>query len=228
MTELTEAIEKAKGLYTLQEAAWYARLPLSTLRAWFSEKPDKKGVLAPSIRDESIDGGSFITFVDFIQSLAIRAIRMEKKIPLQRIRDAVKRAENTYGIDYPFARPHTTWLSGKDLFIQLEGMEDLVQVSGKNPDQVTSKKIIEFYLEEVYFNPDTGLAERYKPATNIKMDPKIGFGQPLVESCNIPAVVLWEAVRIEGSFEKVAELYGISIEEVKTAFSYCDSLTPAA
>ncbi len=225
MTKISTAIEKETGLYTLQEAAWYARLPQATLRAWFSVNNGKKGVLAEG---ELIEDGSFISFVDFIQTLAIRAIRVEKKIPLQRIRDAVKKAEDTYGLAYPFARKHTTYLSGKDLFIQLEDMDDLIQVSGKNPDQVTSKKIIEFYLEEVSFDPETGLARLYKPYENIKMDPSIGFGQPLVETCNVPAVVLWESVRNEESFEKVAELYGIEVEDVKTAFSYCDSLTPAA
>lgn len=225
MTKLLTAIENETGLYTIQEAAWYARLPQATLRAWFSEVNGKKGVLAEG---ETIEDGSFISFIDFIQTLAIRAIRIEKKIPLQRIRDAVKRAEENYGFSYPFARKHTTYLSGKDLFIQLHDMEDLVQVSGKNPDQVTSKKIIEFYLEEVSFDPETGLAKLYRPYENIKMDPSIGFGQPIVETCNIPAVVLWESVRTEGSFEKVAELYGIDVEDVKTAFSYCDSLTPAA
>jgi uncharacterized protein (DUF433 family) len=223
---ISEVISKKKGIYTVQEAAWYARLPIATLRRWIEISDNNSQVFSSEYED--LEEG-FVSFLDFVQALAIRAIRNEKKIPLQRIREAVQSAEEEYNVKYPLARQHTTYLSGKEILIQLDGMDDLVTISGKSKGQINMKKIIEYYLEDISFDA-IGVAIQYRPIPGILMDPKIRFGEPVIEGRNITAQSLWEAVESEGNFESVSELFDVEVEKVKLAYRFYDILErkPAA
>src|SRR5690349_307789 len=93
------------GIYTVAEAAFYARVHPTTLHRWLYGTADGEAVLRPEIEDEKI-----VTFVDFVEALAVRAIRLEHKLSLSKIRQAVKVATDTYGVLHPLAREHITYL----------------------------------------------------------------------------------------------------------------------
>ena len=64
-------------------------------------------LLDPAKNDER-----WVTFLDFVQSMAIRDIRIaHPHIHLDKIRETVDMAKSKFKIDYPFARKHTTKLS---------------------------------------------------------------------------------------------------------------------
>ena len=169
--------------------------------------------------------GKFINFLDFIQTLAIRAIKNSHNIPLYKIREAIETAKKDYQIDYPFARKHVTQTDGKEIFIYLG--EDLINLTGKHKGQLNLKKIVEAYLEDLAFN-DNGYANNYSPEKGIILNPKIRFGEPVLEKCGITAYTLYEAVQVEGGFETVADIYEININDVKIAYKYFDSLKNVA
>lgn len=213
MTAKTKTINILKsGLYSIQEASTYARLHYNTLSRWM----EMNGVKV--INDEK-----FISFLDLVQALAIRNIRRQHSIPLHKIRESVDNAKKKYGIEYPFARKHTTYLYGKDIYISLEENDDPTIISGRNTGQIAIRKIIELYLKDLSFNPD-GWAITYEPMNGIILDPKFRFGEPIVKSVKIPAIALWEAVESEGSLEAAALTYGVSLEDVLLASKYIDSL----
>ncbi|MCB9211592.1 MAG: MerR family transcriptional regulator [Ignavibacteriales bacterium] len=200
------------GLYTVSEAATYSRLHYSTLHRWMEINEFK-----------ILNGEKFITFLDFIQALAIRDIRRQHNISLQKIREALNRAKEAYDITHPFAMNHTTFLLEKDIHIKLKNDSDLTQLTGKQPGQMTMKSIIEVYLQDLTFGA-SGLAIEYKPYTGITMNPLFNFGEPILEKTKLPAFVLWEAVQSEGSFENAANAYGISVDEVIIASKYIETL----
>jgi uncharacterized protein (DUF433 family) len=96
------------GLYTPAEAALYARVHNSLMNRWLFGDARGNSVIKPQIG--VIDDEKIITFLDFVQTLAIRAIRQTRKVPLQKIREAIDQAKRLYRIDYPFAIKHTTYL----------------------------------------------------------------------------------------------------------------------
>lgn len=175
-----------------------------------------------SVGDERI-----ITFLDFVQALAVHDIRNQKKISLQKIREAIRLAEDKYHIEYPLARRHTTYLLGDDIYIQPEGCKDLVQVTGRQKHQMTMKKVVEIYLVDLTFGED-GLAVAYDAfkwhGIPIRMNPKHRFGEPMVTTCGYTAQSLWEAAKTEGSIEAAAEAYGVEPADVEAAFRYYDFL----
>ena len=61
----------------------------------------------------------------------------------------------------------------------------------------------------------------------IVIDPTRAFGQPVAAEFGVPTVVLADAVKIEGSIERVAKLYEIAVPIVLDAVKFEESLIAA-
>jgi uncharacterized protein (DUF433 family) len=212
------------GIYSLKEAALFAKVSTKTLKRWYLGDAQ-----TPKVLDnyELIEDGKFLNYLDFIQALAIRELRVHYKIPLPKIREAIERANKDYGIKHPFAKRHQTYYDGTGIYIELQDSGEFVQLTSPHANQFTMKKIVELYLKELSFN-DEGYAQQYRPEPGILLDPSIRFGEPLLENFGITALTIYDAVLSEGSFDIVADLFEININEVTLAYKYIDSLKNAA
>ena len=220
------------GLYTLPEAAMFARVSTQLLSRWMFGARRGKAVFAPQIGE--FVGERVASFLDFVQALALRSIRNTRKIPLQTVRKAVKFAEREYGVQYPLARKHTVFVFGRDtLVINLgdQKSKKYVQLTGRHKRNIMMEQVIELYLEELSFDAE-GLATRYCAYSwkdyEITMDPHVRFGEPLVSSCGYSAQALFDAYVSEGGFEAAAEAYGVQQDEVRLACKYFDILDKSA
>lgn len=215
------------GLYTLRETAKYARMSHTTLSRWLKGSSSCERVFP-------LEETKIITFADFMQVLAVRNLRVLYNVPLQKIREAVDRASKEYGIDYPFARKHTTYLFDRDIWIKPEGVKEsdfLVQVSGKSHGQPALTPVIERFLVDVFYDEKTGLANRYKAFERnnhqIVMNPKVRFGEPILDNSGYTPGAIFEAAKTEGSVEAAARMYGLSREQVEVCIDYFDYLHAA-
>jgi hypothetical protein len=209
------------GLYTIPEAALYARVSTPKMTRWLFGTRSGKSVVKPQF------GGNekLVSFLDLIQTLAIREIRMQRNVPLPKIRQAIKVAKEKLGFDYPFARPHCTYLLNDELVILKPETEDeFVEASGKHRGQRLFP-FAEMYLTDLTFSPE-GLANSYQIFTSrhpkpvaIKMDPLRRFGEPLLPS-GYTAMTIFEAIKTEGGIEATTKAYGISKEEVEAAYQF--------
>lgn len=87
------------GLYTVPEAALYARVPTGIMTRWLFGTKSGKSIIDPQFgRDNRL-----VSFLDLIQTLAIREIRIQKRVPLAKFRQAIKVAKQKYNLDFPFA-----------------------------------------------------------------------------------------------------------------------------
>lgn len=170
-----------------------------------------------------------MTFLDFVQALAIREIRRDHRVSLQKIREAVQVAQHDYRVDYPLAMLHTTFLFGSEILIRIEGRDEpsLVQVSGKQKHQRMMQKVAELFMEELTFSKE-GLATRYRIFRHldqtVAMDPRLRMGQPLIESCGYTALALHEAYKTEGSVEAAATAYDVEPRDIRLAIRFYDHL----
>jgi uncharacterized protein (DUF433 family) len=212
------------GLYTTAEAALYAGIKPAMMSRWIHGG----GASEPALRAQ-LPGNQnkIVTFLDLIQSLAVRSIRIQAApVPLQKIRDAVDTIKEKYRIDFPFARKHTTYIYGKDVLIEIPG-DGLIQVTGKHANHYMMKKVIEMYMERVEYG-ENGLATKYtayqSDGVQIVMNPKVRFGEPVVSSCGYTARALYDACIAEGGYDAAAKAYEVSPSEVRVAFQYIDSL----
>ena len=193
---IIETVKLDAGLYTLAQAAMFARMPFNTLNYWHYGTKSRQ-----PLRDSEIqkDDGKFVTFLEFVEAVAIRSLRTERNIPLPKIREAIKEAQDKYQIKYPFAQQvHKTVVVGKDIHILLGDEAMMIGLSGIDKAQESFKPFLEPYMENMRFNAEKVACEfiayRYGEGDKIiKMNPRIGFGEPLVGKTGYTAETLWRA-----------------------------------
>jgi uncharacterized protein (DUF433 family) len=234
------------GIYTPAEAAHYARVRTQLLTRWFHGKGGR-AVITPQLGSER----RFVTFLDFVQALAIRAIRTKHEVSLETITAAYEEAQRLYGVAYPFAMRHKTFLFGElgrnkrdperphshsrkkrrqEIVIEVEGR--LHQLSGKEHGNQMFATVAELYLQDLTFDSE-GYADSYIAFRlgdqRVVMDPHRRFGEPIIESCGYTASALFDSYLAEGSVESASRAYGVKTEEIELAIRYFDFLQrPAA
>lgn len=210
------------GIYTLQEASLYGGVSSQKLSRWVWGTKQYEAVIDAQLKDEHL-----LTFHDLIQAKAVQVAR-DQPIPLKKIRQAIRTAQEKYGVELPLARKHKLlWFDG-DLYIQLNS---IFQVSGDTPHQIGMREIIPPFAKDLHFDK-AGLAYMWTPfrkyRRRIVLNPKIQFGQPLVGDTGYRADVLANAYRIEQSVESVMEEYNVDREDVKIAAEYMAHLRVVA
>ena len=213
------------GVYSIPEAARYAKMHPNSLRNWFAGGADR----AP-LRPVEIESTDFkaITFLDFVEAVAIRSLRTDYKVSFQKIREAVRNANERYGIAHPFAqRDHKTVLANGELHIFLpEDVENPVQLTGRMTGQKSFKTCIEAYMRDLEFD-ESGVARLYTAFRfkdqEVILNPKSHFGEPAIRESGYTAETLYTAAVAEGSLERAAELYEVSVDAVDTAYRYWSS-----
>src|ERR1700690_3903874 len=103
-TDLQKMI--GSGIYTISEAAMYARVRPQLLTRWLFGGAGSDAVISPQFDTSD----RMVSFLDLVQCLAIREIRMQRKILLKKFRQAIEVAKTAFKLDYPFATKHVTYL----------------------------------------------------------------------------------------------------------------------
>jgi uncharacterized protein (DUF433 family) len=231
---LVDTLQQGAGLYTMREAATYASMPQSTLRAWHcgttGHRPLRQAVFSKA-------EGSYLTFVEFAELIAIRSLRFSYGISLPKIRDAMKIAKDHYHIEYPFAnKHHKTFVLGKDLVIEIEGDGFHTQISGKHKMQQGMTPCLQSYMQDFVWNDAKVLQAyvAYRYATDvekpieIRMSPNIYSGAPMVGSTGHTAETLWREAKAIGDIAEAASNYCVGKDDVFAACKYCEWLGLAA
>ena len=206
------------GIYTVSEAALYARVAPQMMARWLFGSRKGNAVLIPQFPSEE----KLVSFLDLVQTLAIREIRLQRKVPLIKFRQAIKVAKEHFGMDYPFARRHCTYLLDDQLVIKPAGKDMYVEASGPFRGQPLFN-FVEMYLEQLTFSAQ-GLAKLYRiykceNDVAINMNPEMRFGEPLLPS-GYSATTIWDAIKVEGGLEEAGRAYGIPTEEVEAAYRF--------
>ena len=229
MINLADAAATGVGVYSIPEAARYARIHPATLRNWFAGGADR----AP-LRQSTIECAEMkvITFLDFVEAVAIRSLRIDG-VSFPRIRQALKTARDEYGVTHPFAhQKHRTVLIGKDLHIFLgDDPENPVQLTGRNIGQKSMRPCIQEYIRDLDFD-EKGIARLYRAfafkGQDIVLNPRLHFGEPILQENGYTAETLYRAAVAEGSIQRAALLYKASENAVEAAYRYHHELALAA
>lgn len=224
-----------QGLYTPAEAAMYARVPTQLLQRWLF---GSKNANATVDRQFSEGEDRFVSFLDFVQVLVIRAIR-RRGYPLQKIRVAFDAAQEKYGLAYPFAMKHRLFLFGDidqpksceliiNAGIDANGDEDYRQLTGKHAGNRMLNEIVEPHMKDLSYDETTQLANQFvayeRHGRRILMDPTRRFGEPYLENCGFTTSTLCLAVRAEGSVRAAAVAFDVEEADVEIACEFADYL----
>lgn len=199
-------------MLTPKEVARHLLIPTSTVYHWLGEKANG----APLVHQVTPEkrGRPSVPFVAVVEAYVLRSLR-SLGLSMPKIKDAA--AEVRRVIDTPYAlatRKITT--DGVDVFVHYaEG--DLARV-GDN--QRPFRDVIDKYLQYIEWDSGDGFARslrlrQYPDVAPVVLDPRFGWGAPVVQSAKVPVdniVDLWLAGE---SFSDVAYEYGLTSEQVE-------------
>ena len=153
--------------------------------------------------------------------MAIREIRCQKRVSLQKIRKTVQKAKEN-GILFPFATKHTTFVFADDVVLRLNSGQ-LIQATGKYQNNKLLEPVVYEYLEDIGFDGQ-GLAQEYVPIRrahrSVTLSPTINYGSPTVLPCGYTVATLLNSVATEGGVDQAADACGVHHVEVELAQEY--------
>lgn len=215
------------GSYTLGDAGSLTGLRPATIRRWLGDYPSKAKPTGTSKtgKGEALWTPQYawtaevaeIGFRDLIELRFVKAFR-DAGLSLQMIRKCLIKAQQIFGEERPFSTDFFR-TDGRTLFVEISKQEGEPELIDLSKDQYAFKKVLEPVLKGIEFGSHGG-AVRWRPLgkkSPVIVDPEIRFGQPSIEGCGVPTIVLFEAVQAEGCQTRVAALYELQVAQVKAA-----------
>lgn len=157
-------------------------------------------------------------FHTLIELFTIAQLR-RRGVSLATVRAARAELVEHFSTPHPFALSGLM-TSGRSLLKALD--EDCLLELGKN-GQVAFSKVLEPFCASLDFDQASSLASRYFPMGRDKpvvVDPRHGFGRPVIEGTNIATETLMSLLRGGEAVEDIAESYEIAPEAVLAAKAF--------
>lgn len=219
-------------LYTVPEAARYLDVPASTLTTWThgyrrraAGRREVVGVPVLTALPKAGLRSPIIPFIGLAEGVVLTAMR-RSGVPLQRIRPALTRLEEQFGLRYALASKRLYTDGAEVLFDYAEtgddpaaarAVRDLVVVRN---DQRVFNEIIEAYLRRLDFGADGYARLIQLPAyetADVVVDPTRGFGQPIFARGGARLEDVLALFRAGEPLDVVAAEYGIPREHLEDA-----------
>jgi uncharacterized protein (DUF433 family) len=219
-------------LYTVAEAARYLGVPTSTFASWahgYVRRGDGRRpvsgrpvVTALATRPR---GEASVPFIGLAEGLVLAAIR-RAGVPLQRIRPALLRLSQEFGLEHVLA----------SRYLYTDGAEvlyDYAQREGDTPEARSARRlvvvrngqcmfndVVEEYLHRIEFGTDDYAQvitlPRYRGGA-VVVDPRRGFGQPTFVRGGARVEDVISAFRAGEPLEVLAQEYGVPRSELEDA-----------
>ncbi|ATQ67223.1 DUF433 domain-containing protein [Methylosinus sp. 3S-1] len=220
------------GFYTIPEASRLIKTPARSIRRWlggYSYKNDREVTEVPPLWTPQLprfEDRLEIGFRDLIELRFVRAF-LDAGLGLKTIRDCLALARDCAKDDRPFStRRFQT--DGRTIFmesLELSGEGELLDLKKR---QYAFKRVVERTFRDLDVSDE--VVTRWRPFNgkeSIVVDPGRAFGQPIAAEFGVPTVALAEAVEAEGSVERVAMIYDVSIGAVRDSVKFEASLRAA-
>nr|WP_206539153.1 DUF433 domain-containing protein [Nocardiopsis gilva] len=160
-------------------------------------------------------GAPSVPFIAVIEAYVLRSLR-DLGLSKQAIRDAATTVRERFGTPYGLATQRIA-TDGVDIFVHYLDSDDLARArDGQRP----IREVIRDYLKYIIWDADDDFPQRlrlrqYPDAAPVIIDPRFGWGAPVLEGSKVPidAIVgLWQAGE---SLETVAEEFGITRDQAE-------------
>lgn len=220
------------GFYTAPEAARLLRMPARTVNRWLGgycyTSGGHRGRMPPLWTPElpANDCHLELGFRDLIELRFVQAF-VREQVDLRVIRRCLEAARDAVQDPRPFStRRFKT--DGRTIFLEslkVDGDSELIDLTR---GQYVIRAVIEQTFRELDIEGD--IVTRWRPfhgRASIVIDPRRAFGQPIAADTGVPTVALADAVKAEGSAERVACLYEVPMAVVRDAVRF-EALLQAA
>ena len=174
--------------------------------------------------DYAADDVVEVSFRDLIELQFVKAFR-DAGLGLQTTRACFKRAVEEVKDERPFSTQRFR-TDGKTIFLEITHDVREGELIDLRRRQGVFHRLVAPSLRDLEFDAD--VVARWFPLgmtrKSIVVDPTRAFGRPITTDGSVPAEIISEAVKIEGSPEKVAKLYEVPLPAVREAVAFQQQL----
>jgi uncharacterized protein (DUF433 family) len=214
--------------HTVAEAAHLAQVPASTLTHWVAGQPYiAKGEQRHSPPLIHLRSGPprLLSFSNLVEAFVLAAIRRHHGVSAQKVRRALKYVGETIGVARPLI-DESFQTDGADLFI--ERMGKIVNVSTAGQIEIRAALVgrlerVEWDAKGIAFRlfplPRTAVGTPIQPKS-IVIDPRRGFGRPVLIGTGIATIVIAERHRAGDSVKDLAVDYQLPAELIEDAIRF--------
>lgn len=226
------------GIYFTGEGARFLRVPAHSLRRWargytywapdhrarFESKPVTHSDL-PVMR-----GQRALSFLELMELRVVAKLR-RKGISLQHIRNAAAIAREVLDTKHPFAS-RRIFTDRKRILAYLDAPPSefaMIELHRKTMDQLIAGPVIEPLLEDLDFDEESGVANRWWPLGRkypVVLDPEVSFGAPTITGTRIRTEVVAGMAAVD-SLEVTTAAFDLNREQVRAAVTFEQQLRAA-
>jgi uncharacterized protein (DUF433 family) len=219
--------------YSVRDAAHYLLIPAATVRSWvqgahYTISGGKRRFFRPVIELPN-PKTPLLSFYNLAEAHVLRSLRTTHGVTLQHIRRALDYVREAYGWQRPLIQQGFQ-TNGVSLFVERLG--ELVDVGAQG--QRILRGVLETHLERLEWEekiaarlyPFTRSTDEDTPKT-VFIDPRYGFGRPLLRRGKVPTAVIAERYKGGESVEELAQDYGCQKVDIEEAIR-CELRLPAA
>jgi uncharacterized protein (DUF433 family) len=208
--------------YTVEEAARYLIVPVSTVRYWSIGESSAAPLTTVYSRRPLL-----LSFKNLVELYVLESLKEFHDIGLPRIRRSVEELRIERPSKFPLA-DYQLATRGRRIYLEGDG-EDLINLTASG--QHAFRTIMTPFLKRVERNAQ-GIAERLFPFTSrqhqqnparaprvVVIDPNVAFGMPVLVGSRISTAFLMSRRKGGASISKLARDYGRSETEIEEAIS---------
>ena len=212
LTSKTESTrgEIGQGIYSLAELRLYVafeagREASEQVLAWLTD------VLLPVAHTTRRPDYSFS---DLISLFVVRELRRAGVQP-RAIRDAEAHFRKLWKTDRPFAR-ETIATDGVDVYPSRRDIADQLEAGNRGGQQVMFEAVRD-RLRNVRY--DDGWATAWSPVPDVVLDPRVQFGEPVIDGTRVPTASIAGSVEAVGEGRTV-QMFQLSADAVRSAVQF--------
>ena len=229
MSQLSNGHEAVNGwrtesMYSFAEAAHLANVSATTVKNWlfgYTVRGREVPPLFPSDNDAMV---SFLQMIEIMVAGRFRKSASGKSLSFKKVRDAHVNAQESWGIEYPFAHMKLEALGGHIVhFLRVGGSVDSYQALDA-PEQWTLPGLLRSEtVDQIEY--DDELAARWFPigkTVPIVVDPRLSTGLPVIEGRGVTVQAIRKRFKAGLRIDFIAKDFEMDPGLVETALQYCE------
>jgi uncharacterized protein (DUF433 family) len=218
-----------KEMFSEAEAARLLQVPQATLH-WWLEGGERGGREYRPVVRVNPKGTRSVSWAEFIESGLLVQYRRVHRVSLGELRTVIDILRDKFGAPYPLAHHKPFIGEGRKLLLeaqdraQLDPELCLVAVASGEPVLTPPS---ESFVQRVDWDDDLAVAWKphIDPKSPVRMKPDVRFGLPAIRG--IKTEVIWEHIEADEGFADVAAQFDLSVEDVRWAYAYENSVRAA-
>lgn len=214
------------GFYSAVDAARLLKMPVVNVRRWLGGYSYQRGGSSHSVPPlwepdlPKVESKVELSFRDLIELKFVNAF-VEAGLGLKTIRNCLDYARDVVENDRPFSTSRFR-TDGKSIFLEsIERDQPESVLLDLKKHQYAFAKVLEHSFKDLDLDGDEVTRWRpFKGKDSIVLDPQRSFGQPITAEYGVPTKALAESVVAEGSLDRVAAIYEVSLEAIRDSVRF--------